>query len=406
MIYLYITNNTSISYDNNNWYINDEPQQKTKAEDPNKFKSEATNSARLMASSELGKIINHFKYIAVLAAAGTSMDNGEQHGKTRTELWANCQPEIKTITDTLKARNAYNEKLKKIEEEQNIEDFLSFLVLYEKINDTLKGEEKDSLLKDNLEKKIANACCLKLDETNKHHGDFLRKLTARKPSEPRLQLFTTNYDTLFEQAAMKQGYTIVDGFSFSYPRVFSGINFDHDIVYRERTRLKQEESFIPNVFQLFKLHGSIDWEKEKGKIYQRENVKTPCIIYPASEKYESSYEQPYFEMMSHLQQTLRKEGTLLIIVGFGFQDKHIQNVIKEAVYQNSNFHLFIVNFCGKTPDGKEVGILHENLKEYVSTDMKVRSNVSVLFSTFKDFVELFPMNNSYDKKNSIEDETI
>ena len=85
--------------------------------------------------------------------------------------------------------------------------------------------------------------------------------------------------------------------------------------------------YIGNVLGLRtkKLHGSIDWEKKDGKIYQKETTDHPCIIYPASEKYESSYEQPYFEMMSHLQSTLRKEGTLLIVAGFGFQDKHIQN---------------------------------------------------------------------------------
>ena len=143
-----------------------------------------------------------------------------------------------------------------------------------------------------------------LDENNRHHQDFIRKLTARKPTEPRVQLYTTNYDTLFEQAAQRMNYTIIDGFSFSYPRIFNGINFDHDVVYRERTRIKNEESFIPNVIQLFKLHGSIDWEKIDGKIYQKETTDQPCIIYPASEKYESSYEQPYFEMMSHLQSTL------------------------------------------------------------------------------------------------------
>lgn len=123
-----------------------------------------------------------------------------------------------------------------------------------------------------MEKKIADACRLKLDVTNKHHQDFIRKLTARKPSEARVQLYTTNYDTLFEQAAQKMNYTIIDGFSFSYPRIFNGANFNHDIVFREHTRVKQEESFIPNVIQLFKLHGSIDWEKQVI-IYTKKKVQ-------------------------------------------------------------------------------------------------------------------------------------
>ena len=202
----------------------------------------------------------------------------------------------------------------------------------------------------------------------------------------------------------KMNYTIIDGFSFSYPRIFNGANFNHDIVFREHTRVKQEESFIPNVIQLFKLHGSIDWEKAGDNIYQKESTEHPCIIYPAREKYESSYEQPYFEMMSHLQTTLRKEGTLLIVAGFGFQDKHIQNAIKEAVFQNPNFHLLIVCYGMKKIAKKEEnekeewidsGITHQLVPEYVSEDGKVMPNVTVLFSKFKAFVENYPYNDSY-----------
>lgn len=75
-----------------------------------------------------------------------------------------------------------------------------------------------------------------------------------------------------------------------------------DIVNREKTRLKQEESFIQKVFHLYKLHGSLTWEKnDNGEIEQKENPENPLMIYPSSEKYESSYKQPYFEMMSRFQ---------------------------------------------------------------------------------------------------------
>lgn len=207
---------------------------------------------------------------------------------------------------------------------------------------------------------------------------------------------------MFEQAAQRMNYTIIDGFSFFQPRVFNGSNFDRDIVFRERTRIKQEESFIPNVIQLYKLHGSIDWEKqENGTILQVSKTDRPCIIYPATEKYESSYEQPYFEMMSHFQSTLRKEGTLLIVVGFGFQDKHIQNVIKEAVLQNPNFHLLIVCYGKETvknEKGDDIpfeGITDKLIPGFTNEDGTTKQNVSVLFSKFKAFVEHYPINSSY-----------
>lgn len=406
-IYLYKTANKSVAYDEEHWYVDDNPQQQNDGDGITKFKEYATSEAYHLMASDISKYTSHFKNVAVLTAAGTSMENGVHGGKTRTELWQSYEEEINAISSVFtKNDGVLKEKCQSIIESKNIEEFLSFTILYEKLNGVIKDEEGKSL-RCKLEKKIADACRLTLDENNRHHQDFIRKLTARKPTEPRVQLYTTNYDTLFEQAAQRMNFTIIDGFSFSYPRIFNGINFDHDVVYRERTRIKNEESFVPNVIQLFKLHGSIDWEKNGDKIFQKETTEHPCIIYPASEKYESSYEQPYFEMMSHLQSTLRKEGTLLIVAGFGFQDKHIQNVIKEAVLQNPNFHLLVVcygmkNFAKNGEDAKwdDSGITHDLVPDFISDDGNVAQNVTVLFSKFKAFVENYPYNSSYEIDNT------
>lgn len=396
MKYLYIDVNNLISFDEDNYYLNG----KTMSNENN---GGVAVLAKTLAASKMAETIirysNAFKNVAVLTAAGTSMDNGSNSGKSRTGLWEFCEQEINALYDVLKEKG---EKLKsnldKAKEECNIEDFLSIVVLYEKLNGEIRNG--DASLRDNLQKKITEACTLKLDENNRHHSDFLRKLTARKPSDPRIQLYTTNYDTLFEQAAMKAGLTVIDGFSFTNPRKFSGVNFDYDIVYRERSRIKPDESFIPNVFQLLKVHGSIDWWKDADDtIYQKETVEAPCIIYPASDKYESSYEQPYIELIAHFQQTLRKEGTLLIVIGFGFKDKHLQSIIKEAVNQNSHFHLLIVCY-GKDKNGEETGIIPSFAEDFISEDMRVPSNVSVLFSTFKDFVEAYPLNQAYTDNNN------
>ena len=396
MKYLYIDVNNLISFDEDNYYLNG----KTMSNENN---GGVAVLAKTLAASKMAETIirysNAFKNVAILTAAGTSMDNGANSGKSRTGLWEFCEQEINALYDVLKEKG---EKLKsnldKAKEECNIEDFLSIVVLYEKLNGEIRNG--DASLRDNLQKKITEACTLKLDENNRHHSDFLRKLTARKPSDPRIQLYTTNYDTLFEQAAMKAGLTVIDGFSFTNPRKFSGVNFDYDIVYRERSRIKPDESFIPNVFQLLKVHGSIDWWKDADDtIYQKETVVAPCIIYPASDKYESSYEQPYIELIAHFQQTLRKEGTLLIVIGFGFKDKHLQSIIKEAVNQNSHFHLLIVCY-GKDKNGEETGIIPSFAEDFISEDMRVPSNVSVLFSTFKDFVEAYPLNQAYTDNNN------
>ena len=326
-----------------------------------------------------------FKHIVILAGAGTSLDNGSNKGETRNGLWKSGRDIIKQLYKKLLP---YDNKLRRIANDKDIEAFLSHILLVEKIS-----EEKASQLKplrEQLEKIIRNACQLELDSSNAPHKTFLDKITARKASEPRVQLFTTNYDTLFEQAAQEGGYAVIDGFSFTSPRTFSGRYFDYDIVQRERTRLKDEESFVSKVFHLYKMHGSLTWEKtEQGIVQQVNSTESPLIVYPASDKYESSYEQPYFEMMSRFQQALRRENTLLIVVGFGFRDKHIQNVILEAVNQNPSFQLVIVNY-----NSSNGTIDREELKEYFDGN-EVKRNVSIVFDTFEDFTESFPGNKTY-----------
>ena len=104
-------------------------------------------------------------------------------------------------------------------------------------------------------------------------------------------------------------------------------------------------------------------------------------------------------MMSRFQQALRKEETLLIIIGFGFQDKHIKSVIVEAVEQNPSFQLLIVNYNGNKC------ISNENMEEFFSdkNKLQVKRNVNIVFDKFKDFTEKYPENQTFyqkDKENA------
>ena len=98
---------------------------------------------------------------------------------------------------------------------------------------------------------------------NAPHKEFLKRITARKLKHNRLKLFTTNYDMLFEQAANECGFTMIDGFTFTFPRVFNGNNYDYDIVIRKNSRITAQENYANKVFHLYKLHGSLDWERDK-----------------------------------------------------------------------------------------------------------------------------------------------
>lgn len=85
---------------------------------------------------------------------------------------------------------------------------------------------------------------------------------------------------------------------------------------------------------------------------------------------------------------MRKEETLLVIIGFGFQDKHVQNVIIEAVAQNPGFHLVIVNYNG---NGR---IETTHLEQFFDNvyKMEVKRKVTILFDTFSEFTKNYPEN--------------
>ena len=319
---------------------------------------------------------NSFRHILVLSGAGTSIAAG---GKTREGLWTSCEKEIKAVVKAAGKYSLYGER------DKDIEMFLSYA---ERLCSVLEdGDLNNAVVV--LKKAILGYCSLTYKASN-DHANLLRKLTARKPGLPRVEVFTTNYDTLFEQAARESGFVVIDGFSFSFPRTFSGRNFDLDIVNRERTRLKGEENFIPNVIHLLKLHGSVDWFRDsEGIIEQRigKEAEEPLIIYPSSEKYAASYDQPYFEMMSRFQTALRRDNTLLIVLGFGFADKHLNNTIIEAVRQNPGFHLLVADY-GHSSGGIDLG-------KYQNLFRQIDGNISIVHASFHDFVEALPMNKSY-----------
>jgi NAD-dependent SIR2 family protein deacetylase len=394
--YILLQNNQFVAYEGNTCFANGKTCNTKEDGSTPLSEEEAKGMAEGYKKQKLYDTFlkKHFKYIVVLSGAGTSLDNGDKRGKTRKELWAECQPEI----DAFKSKIT-DLKQKVFYKNEDIEGLLSHIILYEKLNEIITNENNGNLKK-LLETKILQSCKLDL-QGQTPHIDFLNKITARKNNDARVQLFTTNYDTLFEQAANKAGFVVIDGFSFTQPREFAGKWFDLDIVNREKTRLKHEESFVSKVFHLYKLHGSLNWTKKNNKIVQKNNPRNPLIIYPANEKYESSYEQPYFEMMSRFQQALRKEETLLIVIGFGFQDKHIKNVIVEAVEQNPSFQLLIVNY------NRSGSISAKNLKEFFfdKDKLEVKRNVNIVFDTFKDFTNNYPENQSYYLKDK-ENETV
>jgi hypothetical protein len=172
------------------------------------------------------------------------------------------------------------------------------------------------------------------------HEAFLRKAARRSPRKPRMRLFTTNYDTCFETAASRTGYVVVDGFSYALPQEFDGIHFSYDFVRREPGR--DIPNYIQNVFHLYKVHGSVTWEREGPRIKKSPEPPRPLIIYPRDSKFESSYDQPFIEMMAAFQMALRQPNTGLLVIGVGLSDRHLTEPMMSAIRSNASLRAVFV----------------------------------------------------------------
>lgn len=342
-----------------------------------------------------------FKNLLVLSGAGSSMDVG---GLSMCQLWNKTQEKYKiektAETPEIDGFKIIREAVKFESEESNLEALLSHIEGYSKFIEDLEikiGDETRTLtiIKEEIFELIKENCTIPAPTENFPHKTFLEKLLQRKQTNPRIKIFTLNYDLLFEYAATEVNAIVVDGFSFTFPRTFSGRYFDYDIVQREGSKLKEEDNFVQRVFHLHKLHGSLNWERDCNdqKVKIKDKSNKPLMVYPRDAKYEDSYGQPFFEMMARFQRNLRKNNdTLLICIGYSFNDKHINAAIEEALNQNPGFRLASID------PGIESKSISSSLKEIKRVALE-SEKILLTSETFSEFAKYYPEIKTYESIN-------
>jgi hypothetical protein len=238
------------------------------------------------------------------------------------------------INERLKENSKYNLLLSELDKAQkntnNIEDILSFLrsLLLVSKGGEVRGLCESDLV--SLEKAICAEIVTKLnvslpDQETPYHRlcNWIRSIDRKVAVE----IFTTNYDLLTEQALEDLEVPYFDGFVGSR-RSF----FDLRAV---------EDTLIPvHWSRLWKIHGSINWFKEKigdeKKVYRSSDIKSDAshLIYPSHLKYEESRKMPYLALIDQLNRFIRKKSSLLILSGYSFNDGHLNDTIVNALKAN------------------------------------------------------------------------
>jgi len=309
----------------------------------------AANGDHDQADKEARRVVSDVSRcnsLVVLAGLGTSLclqdTTGKRLAPTMADLWARVKVAHEVIDDP-----AWADLLGLVRhdpEDKNLEALLSRCRLAEAFleGSNLKHIQDFIAL---AEGEIYDAVnFLKPGHELPAHSEFLRRAARRSNRKSRMKLFTTNYDRCFEEAGRQGRYVVIDGFSQTMPPTFDAVHFTYDIVWRDRANDTQD--FIPNVFHLYKLHGSLDWERneENGEIRKLAGKpKQPLLIYPRNSKYELAFEQPYLEMIAALQAALREPNTGLLVVGFGFNDNHLAEPILSAIRSNLSLKVAVVS---------------------------------------------------------------
>lgn len=163
-----------------------------------------------------------------------------------------------------------------------------------------------------------------------------------------VEVFTPNYDLLFEQAFEQHPLPHFDGFVGSREPYFDLASIEHDTIPPRWTRL-------------WKLHGSINWERLEEKIngqtvtrvvrVTREAEAGKVLIYPSHLKYDQSRRMPYLAMLDRLRAFFRTEPSrkdvsppLLIVCGYSFLDEHLNEVLLDGLRGNRKAHCVALMF--------------------------------------------------------------
>lgn len=136
------------------------------------------------------------------------------------------------------------------------------------------------------------------------------------------------------------------------------------------------------------MHGSVNWTRERGRVKKvdyKATIDEPVFIYPSSSKYQTSYDSPYLDMMSSFLNSLQQPKTALLCLGFGFNDKHINNAVTMALRTNAEFNILIAT---KDPFNEQ-GSFNKEIRDLLTSAINQGDRrIAIIDGTFEQFSNL------------------
>lgn len=188
-------------------------------------------------------------------------------------------------------------------------------------------------------RKLSEAICKKIGEIVNQplppgvspYTEFVSWISGTGRDHP-VEIFTTNYDLLFEQAFERARVPFFDGFAGSSEPFFDPSSVANNDLPARWTRI-------------WKLHGSLGWAANaRGEVVRTGNATATHLVFPEHLKYDQTQKAPYAALFDRLRAFLMTPDTLLISTGFSFADAHISARIDECLAANPSASVFAFQF--------------------------------------------------------------
>ncbi|MDR2131642.1 MAG: SIR2 family protein [Odoribacteraceae bacterium] len=229
------------------------------------------------------------------------------------------------------------------EEKYNIEYILSNVIQKKEIigEGTLNGlnktefEELETQIKKSIKEKVSVHHYKEEKDfvENLVHTDFAEWVGRADRKSP-IEIFTTNYDFLFELGLEYKNIPYYDGFVGGFEPFFDALSVENS-------------KFSLHCTKLWKIHGSLGWtfDKKREKVLRKstEHIEDKDIlVYPSILKYSEAKKFPYISLTDRLSNFLKQDDSVLFVCGYSFGDAHINEVILSALKTNTTSHVFVL----------------------------------------------------------------
>lgn len=208
-----------------------------------------------------------------------------------------------------------------------------------------------------------------------------------------VNIFTTNYDLYIEKSVDSisriKNFVFNDGTKGYFERILDGSSYNRLVSYKGLSDNYIDE--IPSI-SLIKPHGSVNWKKIHAPDSDDYSVSITNYVNKEKDKqifvpptgYESQdtfLNNHFHEMLRIFQMELDKPQSVLLVVGFSFQDEHIAKMVTRAL-KNPELKSYI--FCYSNKSKKEIvknlggadGGKYRNLKLVTPNDFSVETDTA------------------------------